>query len=356
MPPGRFAILAPSALLLAHCGYPEFGFTPVSDSGAAPMDSTTPDTALEDLGADVAPESRLDAEDAAATDTTVTDATAADTTVTDTAVMDTGPSCTSNLQCPCGEICSLGKCTASTDCTKDSHYCPSGVTCKCIAGRWDIDGTIPPGSGALVPAQPFTVADNNADLNLRNYSIHDTAGTLFAMRIRPANCTSGWHFKNINIQCVDFANLDAAGARALSISRRTDPLSCRPPSPPELLLDRVNISTLDSYSVFEDVEFSKVTLRKVTTTGSGILVAAWGPGRIDQLIVEDSPNVYAELQGKVPVVTVTRSPGLKWWITGPGEVRDATWPLITITYDKASCPVGRSLTNTGQVKEICLST
>lgn len=331
----------PIAFVLASCGYPEFSFTPATDTGSALdsyVDSDMPlvDTSmLEDVVED--------------TSDTATSDTSADTAET---AVDSGPTCTSNFGCPCGQICSSGKCVASTDCTKDSHYCPAGVTCKCIAGRWDIDGT---GSGAasLLPAQPVKTSDDGNDLNIRNYSIHDTSGTTYAMRIRPANCTSGWYYRNINIQCVDFAGLDAAGPSALNISRRTDPLACRPATPPELLLDRVNITTLDSYSAFEDVEFSKVTLRKVTTTGSGLLVAAWGPGQIAQLVIEDSPNLYTELQGKVPSVTVKTSPNFRWWASSPSEARDATWPLITITYDKASCPSGRPLTSTAQVKELC---
>jgi hypothetical protein len=334
-------------IAVTGCSYPEFAFQPAATDAEATrdaeldsetVDSTAPDTTTGDT---------------TASDTTNSDTTTGDTLVAD--VIDTGPTCKLSLDCPCGEYCSAGKCVPSTDCTKDAHYCPGGVTCKCIAGRWDISGTTSPAAAALVPAQPVTVTDNGADLMLRNYSIHDTSGTQFAMRIRPANCTSDWYYRNINIQCVDFAALNAPSARAVNISRKGDPIGCRPSVAPELLLDRVNIVTGDSYSFFEDVEFSRVTLRKVSTKGSGILIAAWGPGNIGQLVVEDSPDLYTELQGKVPVVTVKSSPRYRWWASSPTETRDATWPLITITYDKSSCPT-RTLTNTSAIKEICLAT
>lgn len=338
------ALLA--VLALSGCSYPEFAFNPGADTGIAAIDSGATETALEDAVVDSEPPM----------DTSPTDTTVADTARPDTAVdvVDTGPTCKLSLDCPCGEYCSAGKCVPSTDCTKDAHYCPGGVTCKCIAGRWDITGTGATAS-ALVPAQPVTITDNGADLMLRNYSIHDTTGTQFAMRIRPANCTSDWYYRNINIQCVDFSGLNAPGARAINISRRPDPTGCRPPVAPELLLDRVNIVTGDSYSYFEDVEFSKITLRKVTTKGSGIAISAWGPGKVDQLVVEDSPDLYTELSGRIPAVSVKSSPRFRWWNTGPTETRDAGWPLITITYDKASCPT-RTLTSTSAIKEICTTT
>lgn len=336
------------ALSLSGCSYPVFAFT--GDVGVS-IDSTA-DTRVE-LDGEPPESAALDTTVAdEGIDSAVTDTAVADTRIDTAPVPDTGPSCSLSLQCPCGEYCASGKCVPSTDCTKDAHYCPSGVTCKCIAGRWDISG-IGATASALVPAQPVTITDNGADLMLRNYSIHDTSGSQFAMRIRPANCTADWYYRNINIQCVDLSALNAPGPHGLSISRKGDATGCRPAVAPELLLDRVNIVTGDSYSIFEDVEFSKVTLRRVSTKGSGILLAAWGPGRVDQLIVEDSPDLYVELQGKVPSVAIRTSPRFRWWITSPTETRDAAWPLITITYDKASCPIGRALTSTAAVKEIC---
>ncbi len=319
------------AALMAGCSYPEFAFQPPADSAvveaeaAAPVvDSATPDTAVEPTDTTApALDSAADAPSEAAPD----------------APVDAPPECTANVGCPCGTICSAGKCVAATDCTKDNHFCPTGRVCTCVGGRLQISGSALTTGNGIVEAAPFTASDNGADLILRNYDLRDAVAGVNAMRIRPAACASGWHFRNIVIQCV--TTNDSVGG-AIKLSRRDDPASCRPPAPPDLLLDRVTVGMAGAqYNGFSDLEYKTVRLRRVVSN-TGLLFDTWGPGEIGELIVEDSPKLAAELQGKIRKVTVTNSPGFEWWTSTPTENR-STWPKIVIFYDKASCPVGRPL-------------
>lgn len=56
-------------------------------------------------------------------------------------------------------------------------------------------------------------------------------------------------------------------------------------------------------------------------------------------------------------MTVINSPNFQWWTATPTENR-STWPKITISYDKVSCPTGRPLvksTTANGVDESCAS-
>jgi hypothetical protein len=188
---------------------------------------------------------------------------------------------------------------------------------------------------------------------LRNYNLVNAADGVHAMLLAPANCTSSWFYRNVVIQCVDTNDSTGGG---IFLSRRGDPVTCRPTVPGDLLVDRVNVGMSGSlYNGFTDLEYKTVRLRNVTSH-TGLLFDTWGPGEIGELIIESSPNLAAELQGKIRKVTVVASPGLQWWSSSPTEDR-STWPKIPIVYDKASCPTGlplvKSTTSSG-VDETCL--
>jgi hypothetical protein len=343
------------ALLLAGltvgCSYPEFAFQSdaavetsvlVEDSAvidSAIVDSFTPDTMIEPM------------DTTAPVDTSVAMEASVDSAPE--AAVDTGPpECVSNIECPCGQVCVSSKCVAATDCTKDNHFCPAGKTCTCVGGRYQISGAgVAAGSG-VVEAMPVKLSDNGADLILRNYDIRDTATGANAMKLRPANCTSAWHYRNVVLQCI--TTNDSTGG-AIKLSRRDDPLLCRPPTPPDLFIDQVTVGMAGSqYNGFSDLEYKTVRLRKVVSN-TGLLFDTWGPGEIGEMIVQESPNLRAELQGKINKVTVMSSPGFQWWTSSPTETTRATWPRIQIFYDKASCPVGRALIKnpTNGVDENC---
>lgn len=325
------------AALAVGCSYPDFAFQPAADAAADTelVDSATAETVVGDSFVDTF----VDDTPVVSTDTTVDTAmevaTDVSAEVAPDAPIDTGPpECASNIECACGQVCVSTKCVAATDCTRDNHFCPTGKTCTCVGGRFQISGAGTAAGSGVVEAAPFKVSDNGADLILRNYDIRDTASSANAMKLRPANCTSGWHYKNVVLQCVTTNDSTGGG---IKLSRRDDPATCRPATPPDLFVDQVTIGMAGSqFSGFTDLEYKTVRLRKVVSK-TGLLFDTWGPGEIGELIVQDSPNLRAELQGKVRKVTVINSPGLAWWTTSATEDR-STWPRIQIFYDKSSCP------------------
>jgi hypothetical protein len=338
-----------AALLLTQClacSFPDYTFAPRAETSVA-EDSTVADSGVTPSDTFVADDTAMPITETSVVDTAVE----MDTATMPEVAVDTGPpECTVNIECPCGRICSAGKCVDSTDCTKDSHFCPTGKTCTCVGGVFRINGTGVPAGAAVVAASPSKISDNGADLILRNYEITNVPLDAYGMLLSPENCGMSWFYKNVVLQCITMSDAPGNGIR---LSRRGDPSTCRPPSPPELFVDQITLGT-GLYTTFTDLEYKTVRLRKVTAK-AGLLFDTWGPGEIGELIIQDSPNLYAELQGKVRKVTVMNSPNFIWWTKTPTEDR-STWPKIPIFYDKASCPIGRSLvksTTANGVDETC---
>lgn len=320
-----------------------------------PVDCVDCDATTGDANADTVTDADPNADTAADADAAAPDADAnadahADADADAKPDADAGPTCTSNLGCPCGQVCIGGACVAS-DCTKDSHWCPTGLTCTCVGGKWQISAASVAADAGVITAQPASSADNGADLIMRDYDLRDLGDWVYSFKVHPANCTSSWYYKNIVFSCADIgAGTSSFGG--MQLSRRGDPDTCRPPSPPQLTIEHIRIVDSGAYNTFTDLEYAKVTVRDVQSAG-GFLFDTWGPGKIGELDVIDSPSLFAELQGSIDQVIVTNSPNFRWWTTSPTETNRATWPLIKIQYDAVSCPTGRSLVSTSSIQETC---